>query len=180
MNDNQLIQIFLPLINSGLVALGYYGVLVSQNYQPTMQGSSTGPVVYFFKVGNHRYGFLNRKDEWDPINNVMTHTESFFQESQFQVSALVTQDPTNVDTYTASDLCNAVAEIMQSDVVWEALQEQDVGIYRITDVRNPYFIDERDRYEAFPSFDFTLTYNNINITQSPIITPPIVSVLEGI
>ncbi len=149
MLDNQLIQLFLPLITAGLTAQGYSGVSVTQSFQPTQQGAFTGPAVYFFKIGDHRYGFLGRTNVWDSVHGVEVHTETQNYETTFQVSAWVRQVP-GVSTYTASDLVNVVSGILQSDSTVFTLAANDVGIYRITDVRNPYFVDDRDQHEASP------------------------------
>jgi len=175
MLDNQLIQLFRPLIQNGLISNGYPNVTVKQNYQPTQQGVNTGPTVYFNKISDRRYGFLKREDVYNTNTNQMVHTESQWYETTFQISALVIQDPKNI-SYTASDLVNIVAMIMQSDATRIALLNGGAGIYRITDVRNPYFLDDQDRWEASPSFDFTLTHEQV----SSIIDPSTNSVVPGI
>lgn len=172
MTDNELIELFLPIINAGVASLGYEDVIVQQNYEPTMQGINSGPTVYFYKISDHRYGFLQRTDVWNERDSAFVHTESQQYETVFQVSALVTQDPANI-SYTASDLVNDVAAIMQSDNTRNILAASQVFIERVSEVRNPYFIDDRDRYEASPSFDFTLTYHRAIISSTPIVTQPI-------
>jgi len=169
MLDNELIQIFRPLIIAGLTARGFNGVSVVQAYQPTQQGINTGPTVYFFKVGDHRYGYLHRKDEWDPDEEKIIHTETQLYETTFQISALVTSNPSNINTYTASDLVNTVSAILQSDATLDALQDAGAPILRITDIRNPYFTDDRDRFEENPSFDFILIHEQVSITETPVI-----------
>ena len=169
MTDNQLIRLFLPIINAGLLIDGFKGVSVMQSNQPTMQGINTSPTVYFYKISDHRYGFLRVADVWDSINNVMVHTETQQYETTFQVSALVLQSPTNAAQYTASDLVNEVAAIMQSAATVVALEAQGVGILRIQDVANPYFMDDRDNFEASPSFDFVLTHKQIRVSQDPVV-----------
>jgi E217 gateway protein gp29 len=161
--DNDLIKAFLPLINSGLIARGFADVVVRQSYQPTQQGADTGPAVYFFKVSDHRYGFPRRDSDWNIINSQMVHTETEIYETTFQISALITQDPSDTNSITASDLVNTVAAIMQSDSTVDSLNAQNIGILRVTAIRNPIFLDDRDRNEASPSFDFTLTHKQINI-----------------
>ena len=167
-NDNQLIQIFLPIIQNGLVSDGFNNVIVKQSNQPTQQGINTSPTVYFFKVSSKRYGFLGRYDKW--TNSQMTHTEVQYMEATFQVSALVLQYPTTPNQYTASDLVYEVSSIMQSDNTRDILNNSGIGILRITDLLNPYFLDDRDQFEASPSFDFVLTYENKRQSISPIIT----------
>ncbi len=164
MLDNQLIQLFLPLIQSGLVNAGYQNIITKADYQPTQQGTNTGPTVYFHKIRDKRYGFLKRDDTYS--GGVMTHTEIQQYETTFQVSALVIQNPL-VISFTASDLVNIVAMIMQSDYTRIQLFNGGVGIYRVTDIRNPYFVDDKGRYEASPSFDFTLTHQQISSSIDP-------------
>lgn len=167
-SDNALISYFLPFLVAGLTDAGYTDVPVVQMNQPTIQGIPTTGVVYFQKVGNRRYGYLGRFEKWNPTASQMDHTEMQYFETTFQVSALFRQDPYN-PTYTASDLVNEAAWIMQSDATREALNFYGIGILRVTDVSNPFFVDDRDNFEASPSFDFTLVYLNQRDSINPVI-----------
>lgn len=178
--DNSLIQLFLPIIQAGLIADGFTTTIVKQSNQPTQQGIPTSPTIYFFKIYNKRYGFLGRYDRWDTINSQFVHTERQYYETAFQVSALVLQNPSDLTIPTASDLVNEVASIMQSDATRDILNSSGIGILRITDITNPYFTDDRDNFEAIPSFDFVLTYLNIRTSTSPQITPPITVDIHGV
>lgn len=169
MQDNDLIKVFLPIITAGLTADGFEDVVVQQSNQPTQQGINTAATVYFFKMSNKRYGFLGRSNEWDSLNDIMVHTETQKVETTFQISALVLQDPNNPDQYTASDLVNEVASIMQSDQTLDILNQNEIGILRITDVSNGYFTDDMDNFEAVPSFNFTLVYYDTRVSEVPII-----------
>lgn len=168
--DNSLIQIFLPIINDALVADGYTGVTVMQSNQPTQQGIPTAPTIYFFKVASKRYGYLGRLDEWDSDTEDMIHIENQFYESTWQVSALVLQNPATPNQYTASDLVDEVSSIMQSDSTRDILNESGIGVLRVQDLVNPYFVDDRDNFEASPSFDFVLTYENERAGTNPIVS----------
>lgn len=170
LTDNDLIQIFLPIIKNGLTADGFTGVVVQQAAQPTMQGSPIAPTVYFYKVGMKRYGYLGRSNRWDSIGSEMDHTESQFYESTWRIQSMVLQNPATPNQYTASDLADEVASIMQSDSTLDILNSNGIGILRITDIVNPYFMDDRDNYEAIPSFDFTLIYENERGSVDPIIS----------
>jgi len=232
MLDNQLIQVFLPAINAGLVAYGYSGVNVVASNQPTQQGIPTGPTVYFYKLSDHRLGFLRRFDTWAgftrvgtthgttlvtmtstsgllpgmlviaadiaqgttivsivpnvsitlsapatssnvgetiTFNPVMIHTEEQQYETLFQVNALVIQSPSTPNQFTASDLVNDVCFVMQSDSTREILYNNGISILRVTDVTNGYFTDDKDNFEASPSFDFTLSYVRSRVSTSNII-----------
>ena len=166
--DNTLIQLFLPIIKAGLIADGFNNVVVQQANQPTQQGIPTAPTVYFYKTGNRRYGFLGRNDKWDAMSSTMVHHERQYYETSFRIQALVLQN-VKTPSYTASDLANEVACIMQSDNTLAVLNDQGVGILRITDIINPYFTDDRDNFEALPSFDFTLLYLNDRLSTTPIV-----------
>lgn len=167
MLDNQLIALFRPLIIAGMSMRGYGNVEVKQSYQPTQQGVSNTPVIYFFKVSDHRYGFPKRTAAYDPIAGVTNLTTITYYETTFQINGLVVQDPTNINGITASDLVKITAEILQHDIALDILHAAEVGIERITDIRNPYFLDDRNRFEASPSFDFTLTHKQVNVVIVP-------------
>jgi hypothetical protein len=98
----------------------------------------------------------------------MVHHERQYYETTFRIQALVLQNVKNPG-YTASDLANEVASIMQSDSTRTVLNSQGVGILRIHEISNPYFKDDRDNFEALPSFDFTLIYLNDRLSTTPII-----------
>ena len=169
MTDNGLIELFLPIIQNGLLADGFTGVTVKQANQPTQQGIPVTPTVYFYKIGNKRYGFLGRWDKWDSVQQKMVHTEAQYYETTFQISALVLQYPVTPGQYTASDLVNEVASVMQSDNTRTILNNSNVGILRVQNISNPYFVDDRDQFEASPSFDFTLLYQNFRVSNNPMI-----------
>lgn len=174
MLDNQLIALVISIIKTGLTGLDLGVVIgVKQAYQPTQQGTPVENTVLLHKIGDHRYGYPLRKDEWIPDTDgsgVMTHTESQWYETTFQIDALAIQSPSNVTSLTASDIVNYVAAILQSDTALGALKAQGVGILRITEIRNVPFVDDRDRFEYHPSFDFTLTHEQVIISESPVIS----------
>ena len=99
----------------------------------------------------------------------IVHTETQYFETVFQVAALVLQNPNFINLPTASDLVNEVASIMQSDNTRAILNLSGIGILRISDVLNPYFVDDKDNFEASPTFDFTLVYENTRASTTPII-----------
>jgi hypothetical protein len=168
--DNSLIQIFLPIINAGLIADGFTDVIVKQANQPTHQGSPTAPTIYFYKVASKRYGFLGRSDTWNGITSKMDHIEAQYYESTWSLQSLVLQNPTTPNQYTTSDLADEAASIMQSDSTRDILNSNGIGILRISDIVNPYFADDRNNYEAVPSFDFVLLYENKRASINPVIS----------
>jgi hypothetical protein len=169
MLDNQLIILIIGIINAQKSAAGISTVAVKQAYQPTKQGANTQSTAYLFKVGGRRVGSPSRFDKWDSLLGTMTHTETQAYETTFQISALAIQDPSNTASKTASDILDAIAYILQSSTTLATLQENGVGMQRVTDVRNPYFEDDHEQFEASPSFDFVLTHKQVVTSVTPVV-----------
>ncbi len=170
MLDNPLIILLLSTINAQLAAAGIADTPIVQADQPTQQGVFTSPAGYLHKLGDVRRGSPQRSDIWDPMAETEVHTESQVYETTFQISTLAIQTPGNLTQKTASDIANALAYILQSETTIETLNAQGVGMLKISDVRNPYFKDDRDRFEASPNLDFTVCHNQTIITTAPIAT----------
>jgi hypothetical protein len=168
MLDNTLIALVIATVVAQEAAAGVPNTPIAQAFQPTQQGVNTVPTVYLYKVGDRRYGFVGRTDVWDEQTSRMVHTETQQYETTLQFSALATQNPATPAQYTASDILNLIAAILQSSATVAALEAQGVGVERITAVRNPYFLDDRQRFEASPSFDVVLTHKQIISTTTPV------------
>lgn len=169
MLDNQLIALIESTLIAGEAVAGIPNMPILQAFQPTQQGVNVDPALYLFKVGDRRYGWVERKDVWDEDAEVMRHQETQQYETTFQISALATQNPKTPNAYTASDILNLVAYILQSADAIATLEAQGIGILRVTDVRNPYFSNDKQRNQASPSFDFTLTHKQVILSLVPII-----------
>lgn len=170
MRDNELIALIIDTVVSQEAAAGIPGLPLKQAYQPTQQGVNTGPTGYLHKIGDRRVGFPLVSDRWDPDLEKMVHTELQKYETTIQFSALATQDPKTPERYTASDILNLVAYTLQSSAAIAAFEAAGVGVLRVTDVRNPYFLDDRQRFEASPSFDATFTHQRVVVTYSPVVS----------
>lgn len=159
MNDKELNALFMgPLRDAMTADIRLGGVKLARNYQQTQQGAASGAFVYFVKIGDHRYGHPGRFDVWDAAAQTMRHTELQPYETTYQLSAWIPQDAADVTSLTESDILNIVSGIMQSDAILTAFRAAGAGILRVTDVRNPYIVDDRDRFEAVPTFDVVLTH----------------------
>ena len=168
MNDKQLAALFMAQLLPAMQATsGLSGVKLARSFQSRQQGANSSPYVYFVKVGDHRYGHPERKDEYAAGSGDFTHTEIQQYESTYQFSAWVPQDPKDVTGLTESDILNTVSGIIQSDSILAAFRAQEVGILRVTDVRNPYIVDDHDQFEAVPSFDVTLTHKRTSVSTIP-------------
>lgn len=170
MFDNQLISLIIDTIIEQETIAGIPGTPIKQAFQPTLQGVNTKPTAYMYKIADHPYGFPYVSDRYSNACSSMIHTESQQYETTFQISTLATQNPKTPTQYTASDICNLIRYCLQSAHAVATLQAQGVGIERVTQVRNPYFFDDRYQNEACPSFDFVLTHKQTIVSTSPVIT----------
>lgn len=175
MNDLALFTAVRAALLAGLADNGQSAVPVIQLDQPTLQGRPSGPALLFQKIGgDRRYGWVKREDVPDPDDaDVMIHRETQFYESTLQVEALgppATSDGTALPTSTASDLVNLAAGILQGDKAMAALRVLGIGVLRVGAVRNPFMKNDRDQYEAVPSFDLVVTHEQIMLSTTPTAT----------
>ncbi len=149
---------------------GLAAVQFARNFQARPQGVASGPIVYFHKVGTKLYGSPKRRDVLN-VSGQFDHTQRQLNEDTWQFDAWVPQDPRDVAGLTESDVLTIVSSIIQTDTVIQAFRAAGVGLQRVTEVRNPYIQDDRDRNEAVPSFDIVLThYRNLVTTVPAVVT----------
>ncbi len=167
MNDNQLIQLILSVLNGQLADVGLGGTIIAKAYQDVRQGTELSPAdaptkaAYLCKLFDKRDGFPFEGYVWDTNASIEVRTQLQVYQTTFQMSTLAVQVPGKTTQLTASDVANLLTALLQNSETSELFQAQGVGILAITDIRNPYFLDDRDRNEANPSFDFTLVHNQV-------------------
>lgn len=169
MNEKALAALIMSNVLPKLRALpGMAAAIMARSYQPKQNGRITTPVLYFFFLDAHRYGWTGRKDVGDPlIVDQIVHTEMQQYEQPVQFMALVPQNPADTSQLSAADVLAEVSAIMQSDELLAAFRASDVGVQRITDVRNTPFVNDEGRFEFEPSFDVTLTHKRTRVTTQP-------------
>lgn len=168
MTDKQIAALFISLLLPAMTAnASTTGVKLARNFQPKQAGAASDAYVYFVKIGDKRYGHPERLDVYNSQTSTFDHTELQVYESTYQFSAWVPQDPTNTNQLTESDILNTVSGIIQSDAMLDAFRAAGVGILRVTDIRNPYIVDDRDQFEAVPSFDLVLTHKRTIVATTP-------------
>lgn len=168
MNDRQLNALIMLQLAPAMAAVAALaGVGLARNFQPRQQGAPSLATVHFVKLGDRRYGHPYRREVWNAETEVFDHAEIQVYESTYQFNALVPQNPAATTALTESDVLNIVSAIMQSDAILAAFRASEVGIQRVTEVRNPYFVDDRDRFEAAPSFDVVFTHNRTLSSTTP-------------
>lgn len=168
MTDNQLFAILFAIVRTGLAARGVASVTVAQAYQPTQQGETTDPAVYLTKLFDTPRGHVRRDTVYDDVEEVMNETETQTYETTYQVNARSLQVPGEVDQLTASDLVKLVRQILQSSAVIALLNDSNLAILRVSELRNPAIqSNDEGRFEFSPSFDFILTYDEIYTLEAP-------------
>lgn len=164
---------------------GSSNIAVKQAYQPTMQGANREPTLYLYKVSDRRHGSPFRRTvfvpegSWEPSpvfdqaqvwsgnDGKAVKVEAQVYETTFQINALVKQDPSKLDGYTASDILNYCAAVLQSEETRTAFRAAGLDFLRISDVRNPYFLSDRGGFEASPSLDFVVIHNQVLSSSVP-------------
>lgn len=167
MTDNELIAMFRPAITEMLTAQGVTADVI-QSAQPTIQGASSTNLVFFYKISEQAEGVVGASDTWDEDAQEMVHTETQVYSTTFQAGALCPQTPSS--TMTAPDVLRLVRMAIQSPVVLRDLAtNHGVGILNIQNIRNTIITNDKNLFEASPSFDFTLTHKQVIITTTPIV-----------
>jgi hypothetical protein len=158
---------------------------LAANQQITWTGSPTNVAITSLGTGTGGTGTYNLNYAVGTVTSqamqaqgaqVLTSTQQYV--TTFQGSALATQDPSNTNQLTASDIANLACYVLQNPSTIATLEAQGIGILKVSDVRNPYFSDDRQRYEASPNFDFQLTHKQIVTTVIPVVISSTLQVLS--
>lgn len=166
MTDNQLTILLRAQLLAGFARLGITCEVLGNN-QPTTQGRIAGPVLYFSAINEQRYGWQYARTEYKPLTQELEREESQWLRTTYQVTALSPQDPSNLLLPTPKDLLRAASIIINGQSFVQAIHAQGVGVERVTDLRNPYFVNDNGQFEASPSFDFTVTRKTAIIQEQP-------------
>lgn len=159
-------QALIALVRTTLLAELPGGTKVLQKNNPVSVGASSTPTVYIETIiPGQRVGWLGRQDRNTDTDD-MTHEELQWLETTLQISALVTL----VDGQpSAADLCQQAADILQGDAGLAALAVARVRPLRVTTSRTVQIVNDRQQFEANPSFDIVLQHVQIRSS----VTPPV-------
>lgn len=172
MNDKEVWQILIATFDQLILDwvnaedLGQ-NVVAKRANQPRQEGANSQDTAYISRINSRRYGFQGRKDEYDDVNDVFVHTETYIIESVYQVSVEADDNPSDETQITSFDIAQELAGRLQTIATRLNLKNQGVNIIRITEVRTPYFLNDADRFEGEPSFDFTISYEQDIISSVP-------------
>lgn len=167
MTDNERFAILFPIIASGLAARGVDNVAVLQSYQPTQQGASSGRAVYLSLLPSVPVGHPRRNSYFDETEGIEKYEETQTYIANYQVNAYAPQDPTDVTSLTAMDVLKAVRQTLQSSDTITRLRDEKLAILRVNELRSLNFVNDKDRFEYSPSFDFALTYDEVYTVETP-------------
>lgn len=168
MNDKPLFALLRSILVAEFALLtGYENIEVARKNQPRQQGRTQSPTVYMSKISDRRYGSPKRRDRYSTLTQNFDHAEEQVYETRIQFSVWVKENPQDVTGLTGSDMLSAVAAIMQSDKTVAALIAQGVGVQRIIEAPNPYFVDDQDQFLADPSVDVIFTHTRSLVTTIP-------------
>jgi hypothetical protein len=169
MLDNALISLLASQLEAASAA-GGWNYAVSQKDQPSQEGTSTLPMIYFEKIDDNEYGFPMVAFSYQSAPNNFSEVETQLEETMFQISARVPQDPTNLTLPTASDVVKFLKRYIQSRASISTFWASKVSMLRVTSVRNPYAVNDRERFEATPNFDIVLQHTNTNSAVVPAVS----------
>lgn len=153
MRDNDLFKIIIAELKTLLASENLSDVKIKQSYQPTQQSVSEERRIFIHKVTSPQVGT-------GIVYSGTKRTQQYLKRASFQFDALAQQDPSDINSLTASDILTTAADLLQSYDAVRNLRNNGVNIERVTDVRPSYFINDKDRNESSPSFDLTITYQH--------------------
>jgi hypothetical protein len=170
MNDRQRISELIDIINDGLAARNVEGVEVIQAYQPDTQGAPTAKTVTIFDMDAIPLGHVARDTTYDTVDEIMSETETQTYLQAYQINATIHNvSASDVNAMTPNDLLKIVRAILQSSATIARLRTNGLAILRVTELRNPRIVNDDGQYEANPSFDLTLTYDDVHTVEAPIV-----------
>lgn len=155
MNEKALRILIVRELTLGLQRAGIALPVIAGN-QPTTQGREDAG-IYFFPISDAAIGWQGRSYATNTLP-LMPMTDTQTVETAFQVEALVPDEPNDLNQVTALDALHVARMVIGSLPFVEAVRADGVGVQRATNVRIPYFTNDRDQFEMSPSFDFTVSH----------------------
>lgn len=160
MRDKPLFILLRQTLIAGLVARGLTDVLVTQAFQPTQQGQPSARTVYFSKAFEHAHGSPKSSSIYDGTGRVLKRNDKQIIESTYTFGATVTENITDMSALTVSDLLKIARAIVQTTDFQQTLIENDVGILRVLDIREPKIRSDRDQFKTEPTFDLIVSHRD--------------------
>lgn len=178
MLDNALIGLIASTLDAASAAAGWHYPVIQKN-QPTPQGIPYEPAIFLEKLFDRHYGYPILDYEYQSSGSAFQTSETQIVETTFQISSFTIQDPSDTTLPTAADVANYLKQYLSSRTRIYSFYSQGVAILRVTEIRNPYFHDDRERYEANPSFDFVCIHSREFIDTVPACDTVIGEIVAG-
>lgn len=169
MNDNAIIVLLANQIDAAIASAGWT-FLCSQKTQPEQEGTPTEGTVFFERIGDYRYGSPKYKEQYNDLTADFSETSIQVVESTFQISALIPQNVEDLSIPTAADVAEYVCQYLQTRSAIRYFKQNELSMMRISAVRTPFLILDKDRYEGHPNFDIVLQHNRTLVLAVPAAT----------
>ena len=153
--ENQIWASLFTLLNSVLTKKEITGWTIRQGNQPAVEGLRDKS-IYITRIASKRYGWQAHRNKYDAVHQKMIHSEEYFQEILFQISAFAKRNPSDINELTSSDILNTFITFLQSIDGVESMHELGFQTYRIVELREPPIVDDSEIYEKLPSFDISI------------------------
>jgi len=188
--DNTLFALVADTLDAAS-ALAGWNYLTVQRDQPSPQGAVTAGTIYLERQFDDRYGWPAVQSTYNPPTpdtppnpqGTYTKTEKQWIEAHFQVSAMVIQNPSDLTLPTALDVVRYCAQYLNMrTIVKQLTRTSNVSVLKVGTVRNPWDKDDRDIYEATPSFDLIVQYQAqlaVTIPATNIVQGAVVEGIKG-
>lgn len=153
----------IALLNEAVSAKSITDMTVMRANQPFDVTKKSA--VLISRIQSNRYGWRGRKSKI--INSVMKHVENYYQELQFQITVLKKSKLDDLTDLTATDIANKLVDYLESNSGLAKLRQLGYMPLRITNVREPTFVNETDNYQINPNFDLVCyVQQEINDTEN--------------
>lgn len=169
MNDNALIVVLTNQIDAAIASAGWT-FLCSQKTQPEQEGTPTEGTVFFERIGDYRYGSPKYTEQYNDLTADFNETSTQVVESTFQISALIPQNVEDLSIPTAADVVEYVCQYLQTRSAIRYFKQNEVSVMRVSALRTPFVILDRDRFEGHPNFDIILQHNRTLVLSVPAAT----------
>ena len=155
-SENQVWADLKGFIQHALKSFGIEGWQVRQLQQP-LKLTTLEPTIFMARLRSPRIGWQYTKNAY--VKNELIHTEKYKQEMRFQISALKKRKPVDINEATVSDVLNLLVSWFMSADGLAAIRAKGYNTYRISQLEEPFFIDDSDTYERDPYFELSLILN---------------------
>lgn len=167
MKETEILATITSIIETALAKHNISSVIKS-NVQPST--SDIEPTVYLSITSIKYKGFPKRADLIKATE--IEHVAGQLYESTINITGQVLRDtsqPFSSLSLTSLELTHQVASLLLSEQVKAALKEQGIGVLKIEEITQAFYSnDEAHKNQTVASFDFTMCYEEVTKTTSPV------------